>query len=87
MKRPLLSGSDGLRSEAQELAACVQFLECQVAVHSTELASGRSDITKLQESVIVAQHQLADTQSALLNVELEVSATSTTIVLELIAAA
>lgn len=38
----------------------MQLLECQVAAHSADLVSSHGDINRLEESVEVAERQLAD---------------------------
>lgn len=64
-QRKLLSFVDMSHTKAQESAPRTQPLECQVPVHSSDLASARVDMTPLEESVTVAQRQLAEAQSAL----------------------
>lgn len=58
--RELLFCVDLLPAEAGELAALTMSLEHQVAVHTADLASARDNMTRVEESVTVAQRQLAD---------------------------
>lgn len=59
-QREHLSFVVGLRSEGRDAAAHVQSLEPQVDVNSSELALVYGDMTRLEESVRVAQRQLID---------------------------
>lgn len=67
----LLFCVDRLRSEARKSASREKSLECHIAVHSTDLASGRSDMTRFEKAVTGSQRPLADAQSALVNVEVK----------------
>lgn len=61
----LFSCADELGPDGRESATCVESLDLQDSAHSAELASGRSNMTQIEESVAVAQDQLADVQLAL----------------------
>lgn len=63
-QHPLLFCVDGWRPEAQDSGFCVLLLDCRAAVHSAELASALGDMTHLEESVTVAQHQMDGVQFA-----------------------
>lgn len=68
-KRRLLSSIDRLGSDARDLEEHGQWLESQISAHSAKLASVHGDMTRVEESIEVAQRQLTDVQSSLLSVK------------------
>lgn len=66
---PVPCCTDTLCLDEQKSAAILQSLQRQVAAHAAELASGRGDMTWLEEYVAVAQRSLVHGQWTLLMVE------------------
>lgn len=63
-QQKLFSSVYRFHSEVRDSDACIASLEHHVAVFSAESASVRGEMSCLEKSVIVTQHELADAQSA-----------------------